>query len=387
MYFTINDLLHGNSLPGLRLVAGTGGINHRITSLNCTDILYDPESFQAGELIFTTGYDFSNEEKYTVFFHKIHHRGISGIVLLTGRYQKTAPSYLISLANQYNTPVLTMPDAVSFPTILNTLMPLIGHDKQQSWSIDDIKKANTFFEQSVKEHHDCLFATQKKQRIRLIFMESDSYKEVSEERWNNALQQVRSFIQANTYFCQYQELSKGHFVFLVAHEPEDSPSMMYRLHLKLISLSETKGVSFLLGNEYYSNSDHLSAAIQRAMDGLNTLHGLNAKRGVCTYESIQFLRMLSYFYHDHSPIFLENQAFKLLHCYDDENHTEYMNTLRIYLSSNCNIARTSKLLFIHRNTLLNRLEKITAISGIRLEDYYARIYITVALMLHDYFSP
>ena len=35
--------------------------------------------------------------------------------------------------------------------------------------------------------------------------------------------------------------------------------------------------------------------------------------------------------------------------------------------------------------MIKRLEKITAISGIKLEDYYARIHMSIALMFHDYF--
>ena len=387
MYFTVHDLVTKNIFPDLRIAAGIGGIDNKITSLNSTDILHDPGCFQAGELIFTTGYDFLDELKYTRFLPELAAREIAGLVLQTGRYQSAPPSYFVFLANQLNIPLLTISDNIPFPNILNTLIPLINSDNTPSWSTTLISKAKSFFERCAKEHYSDLFCSDRSQLIRLILIESESYKEVSETKWKDACTQVRSFIQANTYFYKYEELSTGHFAFVVAHEPEDSPSMMYRLHLKFISLSEKSGINFLLGNDYYLVPEQLNVTLQRAAEGLNTLHLLKAKRGVCTYESIQFIRMLSYFRLDESSIFMENQAFKLLHNYDTENGTEYMNTLRIYMSSNCNIARTAKLLFIHRNTLINRLERIGAISGIRLEDYYARIHIMVALMFHDYFSP
>ena len=43
---------------------------------------------------------------------------------------------------------------------------------------------------------------------------------------------------------------------------------------------------------------------------------------------------------------------------DEENNTGYYRTLRCYLEHHQNIARTSEALFIHRSTLLYRLEKI-----------------------------
>ena len=72
MYFTVHDLVTKNIFPDLRIAAGIGGIDNKITSLNSTDILHDPGCFQAGELIFTTGYDFLDELKYTRFLPELH---------------------------------------------------------------------------------------------------------------------------------------------------------------------------------------------------------------------------------------------------------------------------------------------------------------------------
>ena len=54
--------------------------------------------------------------------------------------------------------------------------------------------------------------------------------------------------------------------------------------------------------------------------------------------------------------------------YDTENHTDLYNTLRIYLRQNRNVLQTSKELFIHRSTLMYRLERIYKITGIDLAD-------------------
>ena len=36
--------------------------------------------------------------------------------------------------------------------------------------------------------------------------------------------------------------------------------------------------------------------------------------------------------------------------------------------------------------MIKRLEKIEAISGMKLEDYYARLHMSIAIMFHDYFT-
>jgi Sugar diacid utilization regulator len=61
-------------------------------------------------------------------------------------------------------------------------------------------------------------------------------------------------------------------------------------------------------------------------------------------------------------------AIEMLHLHDRKNGTEYLQTLRVYITSMCSHARTIKKLHIHRNTLLYRVKKIEEITGISLDN-------------------
>lgn len=54
--------------------------------------------------------------------------------------------------------------------------------------------------------------------------------------------------------------------------------------------------------------------------------------------------------------------------YDEENHTEYLETLQVYVESLFSAKNTVEILHIHRNTLPHRLEMIEKIGGINLKD-------------------
>ena len=96
--------------------------------------------------------------------------------------------------------------------------------------------------------------------------------------------------------------------------------------------------------------------------------------------------MLDTLHHNQRSVVLDNQPLQLLLNYDKINETNYTQTLRLYFAENCNVTRTAKRLYIHRHTLLNRLDKIRELSNLNLEDYYARIYMSIALLFHDYFA-
>ena len=53
---------------------------------------------------------------------------------------------------------------------------------------------------------------------------------------------------------------------------------------------------------------------------------------------------------------------------DEANGTCYLDTLAAYLTCEKNIGKIAEELFIHRNTLMYRLEKIRALTGIDYDD-------------------
>ena len=63
--------------------------------------------------------------------------------------------------------------------------------------------------------------------------------------------------------------------------------------------------------------------------------------------------------------------------------TQYFNTLRSYLINERNIPKTANALIIHRTTLTYRLQKISEIFSLNLEDPYQRLYLLVSFFILD----
>lgn len=75
--------------------------------------------------------------------------------------------------------------------------------------------------------------------------------------------------------------------------------------------------------------------------------------------------------------------------YDREHGTELMDTLFIYLQNGCNTQRASKMLSLHKNTLLYRLGRIREILGFDLssgEDQFMMQYSFRILFYLDLFK-
>lgn len=69
--------------------------------------------------------------------------------------------------------------------------------------------------------------------------------------------------------------------------------------------------------------------------------------------------------------------------HDLENNSAFIETMRAYFKNNLNAVQTAKTLYIHRGTLLHRLERIKEISGIDFEDSEKNLYYQLSLLLLD----
>jgi purine catabolism regulator len=82
-----------------------------------------------------------------------------------------------------------------------------------------------------------------------------------------------------------------------------------------------------------------------------------------------------------TKVFYRHQLTALL-LYDREQNGELMHTLITYFDCSGSLARTSEALHVHRNTLLYRLNRISQILSIDLEDPEARLCLWLAVKLH-----
>jgi carbohydrate diacid regulator len=65
---------------------------------------------------------------------------------------------------------------------------------------------------------------------------------------------------------------------------------------------------------------------------------------------------------------------------------ETLMTVQAFFENNLNVSETSRKLFVHRNTLVYRLEKIRKITGLDLREFEHAVTFKVALMVKKYLT-
>lgn len=72
--------------------------------------------------------------------------------------------------------------------------------------------------------------------------------------------------------------------------------------------------------------------------------------------------------------------------YDAQHNTNLREVLYFYLLCGCNLGRTAKAMYMHRNTILNKLNKINEIIQIPLEDGYTQQRMLISCMIASYYE-
>ena len=68
----------------------------------------------------------------------------------------------------------------------------------------------------------------------------------------------------------------------------------------------------------------------------------------------------------------------------DDFDEETLTTINKFFENDLNVSETSRQLFVHRNTLVYRLEKIYKLTGLDLRKFDQAIVFKVAMMVHKY---
>lgn len=81
-----------------------------------------------------------------------------------------------------------------------------------------------------------------------------------------------------------------------------------------------------------------------------------------------------------------DETLSALVAYDERQQTNLVETLAAYFTHHGNLSRTAEALFVHRNTLLYRMERIAAIIGHDLDDPEFRLMLQVAFKVRQLLS-
>jgi len=127
----------------------------------------------------------------------------------------------------------------------------------------------------------------------------------------------------------------------------------------------------------------LGQAIRHAMDAWRLGSRISGQRGPHHYADQGLYRLLAGLRDRDEVVRFYRETLGALVRYDQEHGTELVHTLQVFFEHHGNASQTAKALYVHRNTLNYRLQRIAEIGDMDLGDPETRLNAQVALRIHQ----
>ncbi len=129
------------------------------------------------------------------------------------------------------------------------------------------------------------------------------------------------------------------------------------------------------------NIKDLAKAYQEAQVALEVGKVFETEKSIISYENLGIGRLIYQLPTTLCDMFLQ-EVFKKGNF--EALDRETLMTIQCFFENNLNVSETSRKLFVHRNTLVYRLEKIRKLTGLDLREFEHAITFKVALMVRKY---
>ncbi|MCD7890346.1 MAG: helix-turn-helix domain-containing protein [Ruminococcus sp.] len=129
--------------------------------------------------------------------------------------------------------------------------------------------------------------------------------------------------------------------------------------------------------------ENLARSFKEAQTALEVGKVFDTDKAIVSYDNLGIARLIYHLPMTICETFL-HEVFKK-GSIDSLDH-ETLFTIQKFFENNLNVSETSRKLFVHRNTLVYRLEKIKKMTGLDLREFDHAIIFKIALMVKKYLS-
>ncbi len=400
------DILGLPSLKDLRIVAGTEGMDRPVRWIYIAECFEDTRQIVdwlfGGELVFITGLGIKgNMAILAELIEKINAKNVSGLIVNIGPYIPNIPQEIIDLADRLSLPILEIPWETRLVEITRDLCSAIFVKEMEEKSIDNLLENILFSDSYVDEgftDRAAHYGYDLTGACRMCIVDIDHFSSFLKQK---GLKDEGAILNIKNIFKRivHEALLKNNKKALTMLR-SDSVILLAQVHgnadgdIRKVIDDIRKGVSKKLegltvsvgiGNPY-SGLGNMRKSLREAEQALRVAKFSSSRNAVYYYNdlgiytliyNVRDQQVLEKFYHDILGSVIE---------YDRINSSSLLSTLEMYLRESGNITITSEKLFIHRNTLKYRVQKIEEILGCDLKDFRDCINLEVALMIGRYLN-
>lgn len=396
MSLTCGDLLKMNIFSNIRLMAGKDGLSNSVSWPYIKNTKTIREWIYGNELIFETVSGDTSESRLLRTEDECVEAGAAGLVLLA-KDEKKFTQKILDNADKKNLPLFYMPYDLKLLTVTKEITRELLLDSQRNRRSENFMQ-ELLHDQFITEEQmmneaqrlgadingGYFFAALKSSYVdALDYSDMAEYQEhmhqlirYGEKISTEAGAKMMSCIDLNEVVCLFftEDQQVREFICTGFEDFLYSSRLLQKYDVRA-------GYSTI-----YTGPEQIPKGIGECRRALRICSCSSGKNKSCKYEEMGTLKFLLENVKKEELVSYCNSVLKELLQSDRNKSTEYVRTLYEYLNNNCNLIYTAQILFMHRNTLVNRINKIQEITGKNLGDMRVRMEFLEVLQILDFYG-
>lgn len=372
MGFTLADALNQSQEQyHLKLLAGQEGCGNAISWVHMIEDTTIIQQLWGKELVVTTGHGFQSEEELFMLIKYLIKYNSVGLIINIGKYIFEIPSAIIDYCNEQEFPLLTIPWEVHLADLIKDFCMRCLYSEKEDRELSKLFQEILTNNQIVEEARPQLmsaFDVDGNFQVVLISVEgSDNFNAIERRKIAFQIELCFEKIDSSYAFFWYD----GYFVLMVNNLKADELKVIIdKMHKRAKKRIDDKRVYLGIGSQM-KDLGQVYLSYKRAKAAI--LMAMQFELPIVFFEDMGVYQILFSIEDKQILIEMYHRLLQPLIDYDQKHHGELEKTLFYYLIYGESQITMAKNLYMHRNTINYRMNKIKELLNCQLDTFEEKV--------------
>ena len=381
MAVLLSDLYENIKNQDVTLVAGERGMGNVVRWLHMVESNAISSFLDGQEIAFTTGVGLNRDETLLDLVKANNEHKASGMVINIGPFIKEVPKDVIDYCNKEGFPLFTVPWRVHMAEIMRSICYIITESDKYNLELSSAVKNAIFF-----SNQEELYVPQLERNNFLptwtycitVVEIMENGEKVSEEKLQRYLKNMENYMIFSRKKTFVFELG-GNIVLLFAGYAETMVKKTVTDMLKRCNFQKEQ--CYIGIGRATPNAQNIGKSYRQACQVLKLQKNTQNDKGVVAYQDLGIYTLLMDIENEDVINEYYAETIQKLVEYDKLNQTNYCEVLQCYLEHSGSVKETAEAMFVHRNTINYKINKIEEMLNCDLSELDTRLLYSIAFML------
>ncbi len=387
----VRDLLKLDTFKDFELVSGESGLDRGVSWPNIAQTVSIREWLVGGDVILMSGVGLKITDEFLtdIVIQAADGRAACIIMLINPEHIASIPKAAIDEAVKRGLAVFAAPWETKLSRVIGSVSMLVSNDRLEermhSEFLDRLLSGEINHDDSAYRQSMEKYGLLGEKAVAVIDYKFDEkYLQTENQAYHNDRVMRKMISLFEQYFGKINYLNQyNRQAFIISADNTEEKDIVNTIRtIYNIFIKENKTVHLRIGiGEIAQGLEGLKKSYDQSRIARKTIN----KSGVMFYKELGIYQLLFYIDDTSKIDDYVKEILNPLLVYDKKNNQNLIDTLREYLKCGQNVSQASQNLYIHRNTMIKRVEKIEELLGCSIKNAEVTNQLYNAVKIYDLF--